>query len=345
MELKYPKDPHVFGFDKVVLFFGVVEDRNDPLKLGRCKVRIFAVHPEDQALVTTEQLPWAMPIMPITGNPGIFGMGFSPVGPTVGTHVVGFFADGLEKQQPFFFGIIPGSVGHFNYGVNQEVPVPGSDGNSAYGPIGDGQLTGPIILPDKGSKDVITRSGEVTALLRQQFPFLKDFQAAGMVGNLVYESGGLRAVRERGVGSAQIQALPSNVPPPKGTKRVGYGWAQWTNTRLDAFLNYAEKNNLPYDSDQAQAGYLISELKSGQWKKMMNAYKAGGLHTAASDPKGPHDLDTIEGSTAYFMGEFERPAKFTMKSLPERIQRARSALAALNKSGVPVRSSSQQPTS
>ena len=172
MEIQYPKDPNIFGFDKVVLFFGVVEDRNDPLKLGRCKIRIFAIHPDDQILVTTEQLPWAMPIMPITGNAGTMGIGYSPVGPTVGTHVVGFFADGMQKQQPNFFGDIPGSAGHFNYGVNQKVPAPGSDGKSAYGPQGTEQITGPVFFPFKGSKDVTTRSAEVTGILRQQFPYL-----------------------------------------------------------------------------------------------------------------------------------------------------------------------------
>lgn len=337
------KDPHIFGFDQVVLFFGVVEDRNDPLKLGRCKIRIFAVHPDDQTLVTTEQLPWAMPVMSITNNPGTLGMGYSPVGPTVGTNVVGFFADGIERQQPFFFGVIPGSVGHFQYGVNQKVPNPADDGNSTYGPKSTEQITGPIIISDKGSKDMTTRSAEVAGILRQQFPFLKDFQAAAIVGNFVGESR-LRAIREKGVGSESIRNLPENVPPPKGTKKVGYGWAQWTNSRLDAFMNYAEQNGLPYDSDQAQVGYLMVELKSGEYKKMMNAYKAGGFHTARSDPKGPHNLDTIEGATGYFMGEFERPnARVIESSLPKRIAGAKNALAALNKSGVPVRSSPEKP--
>lgn len=339
---KPPINPHIFGLDRIVLFFGVVEDRNDPLRLGRCKIRIFGVHPEDLTLVTTEQLPWAMPIMSITGNPGTLGIGYSPVGPTVGTHVVGFFADGMDRQQPFFFGVIPGSAGHFNYGVNQKVPAPGSDGNSTYGPKSTEQITGPIVIPDKGSKDLQTRSGEVTGILRQAFPYLKDFQAAAMVGNFVGESR-LRAVREAGVGPASVRALPPDVPPPRGTPRVGFGWAQWTGSRLNSFLDYADKNGLAYTSDQAQVGYLITELKSGEYRKMMNAYKAGGLHVARSDPRGPHNLDTIEGSTAYFMGEFERPAAWVIpKSLPRRIAAAKSALAALNKSGVPVRSSADQ---
>ena len=37
---------------------GIVEERNDPLKL-RCRVRIIGVHPISKAQVPTEALPWA----------------------------------------------------------------------------------------------------------------------------------------------------------------------------------------------------------------------------------------------------------------------------------------------
>ena len=37
-------------------FIGVVEDRNDPLSLGRCRVRAFGIHTEDKAMIPTEDL-------------------------------------------------------------------------------------------------------------------------------------------------------------------------------------------------------------------------------------------------------------------------------------------------
>lgn len=339
-DINVPTNPHIFGFDKVILFFGVVEDRKDPLTLGRCKVRIFGVHPEDKTLVSTDQLPWAYPVLPITGSPATLGIGHSPVGPTVGTHVVGFFADGIDRQLPFFFGTVPGYGGHFTYGINQPVPVAGSDGISAYGPQGTGQLEGPINGLAKGSKDLTTRAAGLAAIVRQRFPFFKDFQACGLIGNLWYESKGFQAIREIGKGSG-----PSNVPPPKGTKNVGYGWAQWTNARLDFFLDYCQRNNLAPDSDEAQLGYFIAELNGEirgiNFNKMFDAFKKGGMHTAPSVPRGPHNLDTIEGATGYFMGYYERPKTDT--SLPQRIQYAKITLAALNKAGVPVRSSAQLP--
>ena len=41
-------------------FVGVVEDRNDPEKIGRVKVRIYSIHTEDKTAIPTEELPWAM---------------------------------------------------------------------------------------------------------------------------------------------------------------------------------------------------------------------------------------------------------------------------------------------
>ena len=44
-------------------FFGVVEDRNDPLQLGRVRVRAFGYHSGDSVNdLPLDQLPWAQPI-------------------------------------------------------------------------------------------------------------------------------------------------------------------------------------------------------------------------------------------------------------------------------------------
>ena len=51
------------GKDNFVWWTGIVEDvENDPLKIGRVRVRIIGYYDEE---VSTEELPWAMPIMPI----------------------------------------------------------------------------------------------------------------------------------------------------------------------------------------------------------------------------------------------------------------------------------------
>ncbi len=102
-----PSTNTFIGFDNFVWFQGVVEDRMDPLKLGRIRVRILGIHTEDKDKIPTKDLPWAYPIMPIT-SASMNGIGEAPVGPVEGTWVVGFFRDGDNCQEPVVFGTIGG---------------------------------------------------------------------------------------------------------------------------------------------------------------------------------------------------------------------------------------------
>ena len=94
-----------FSNGKFIWWVGVVEDRNDPLYLGRCKVRIFGYHNDRKSLLSTADLPWATPIQPIT-SAAASGVGTSPLGPVEGSWVVGFFLDGDDMQQPAMIGSI-----------------------------------------------------------------------------------------------------------------------------------------------------------------------------------------------------------------------------------------------
>lgn len=84
---------------------GVVEDRFDPLQIGRCRVRVFGVHTDDKGDLPTSDLPWAMPVGSIT-DAGTSGIGTSPTGIVHGAWVVGFFLDGEDKQQFMMMGTI-----------------------------------------------------------------------------------------------------------------------------------------------------------------------------------------------------------------------------------------------
>ena len=95
------------GKDGFIWWQGVVEDRHDPLYLGRCRVRILGWHTDNKVEMPTESLPWAFPVQPIT-SAAQTGVGISPTGPVEGTWVVGFFRDGEDAQEPVFFGTLGG---------------------------------------------------------------------------------------------------------------------------------------------------------------------------------------------------------------------------------------------
>jgi hypothetical protein len=91
-----------FAGHEFVWFVGEVEARNDPLKLGRVRVRCFGWHPSDREECPTNQLPWAGTVQPVTAPPA------PSSGLTQGTWVFGFFMDGKEAQRPMIMGLIPG---------------------------------------------------------------------------------------------------------------------------------------------------------------------------------------------------------------------------------------------
>lgn len=89
-----------------MFYTGCVENRFDPLEIGRCQVRILGLHSEDKMELPTEDLPWAFPLTPIT-SASISGIGNAPVGPVEGTWVIVFFRD-EDQQQPIMFGTLGG---------------------------------------------------------------------------------------------------------------------------------------------------------------------------------------------------------------------------------------------
>jgi hypothetical protein len=87
-------------------FIGVVEDRNDPEKAGRLRVRCLGIHTSDKNIVTTADLPWASCVLPTT-SAGISGLGHSPSFIVEGSWVWGYFRD-VECQEPVVLATLPG---------------------------------------------------------------------------------------------------------------------------------------------------------------------------------------------------------------------------------------------
>jgi hypothetical protein len=96
-----------FGKGSFVWWVGVVEDRNDPVQMGRVRVRCFGYHTDDKGQIPTEDLPWALVTNGIQSG-SVSGMGHSPTGLVEGAWVVGFFMDGERAQEPIVIGSLPG---------------------------------------------------------------------------------------------------------------------------------------------------------------------------------------------------------------------------------------------
>jgi len=108
------------GQDGFVWFTGVVEDRNDPTKLGRVRVRCVGYHTDDKVKIPTEDLPWAW-VLQTVHTPSMNGMGHTPGFLVEGTWVMGFFRDPETLQEPIIMGSLPGvpdQLGDPNKGFN-----------------------------------------------------------------------------------------------------------------------------------------------------------------------------------------------------------------------------------
>jgi hypothetical protein len=92
-------------FDVFLPFFGVVEDLNDPEKLGRVRVRCYGYHTENKAFIPSETLRWFSTV--VSNSAGTSGVGQSPTGYVTGSTVFGYFLN-RELQDGFVLGSITG---------------------------------------------------------------------------------------------------------------------------------------------------------------------------------------------------------------------------------------------
>ncbi|WP_038367838.1 phage tail tip lysozyme [Bosea sp. UNC402CLCol] len=161
----------------------------------------------------------------------------------------------------------------------------GQDAPSGGGGRGDSNA------PIRGSTFTQKAPGIINRLMAD-FGFTRE-QAAGIVGNLGHESGGLNELQERN--------------PTSG--RGGYGWAQWTGPRRRAFEAWAAEKGLDPASDEANYGFLRHELRTSH-KGAVSAVKRAG---------------SVEDATVAFENTFEQAG---IKNYPSRNKWAQRALRA-----------------
>ena len=132
--------------EQFVWWYGVVEDRSDPLELGRVRVRCYGWHTDNLDDLPTKDLPWAQPIQDIT-SAALGGVGRSATGIIEGSWVVGFFADGNEAQRPIVMGTMAGIPTSID-----ETPKGFSDPTGTY-PLTFNVPDTPLLARDDAEKD------------------------------------------------------------------------------------------------------------------------------------------------------------------------------------------------
>ena len=134
----------IIEYDKFQWHFGVVEDRNDPLRMGRIKVRFYNVHSANLDEVPTSSLPWAT-VVNSPSNASMSGVGGPTVGIVEGSWVVGFFMDQGQYQKPMILGTISGApvtAPDVSKGFNDPNGVyPRTDPKADLNKIGEPDLT------------------------------------------------------------------------------------------------------------------------------------------------------------------------------------------------------------
>ena len=139
------------GHDNFVWWIGVIEDRLDPLNLGRCRVRIFGSHTDNLQQIPTDTLPWAIPLYPVNSSK-------SYSSPLEGDYVFGFFMDGLSSQAPAILGVFPAIIQNANPPAGVGFSSKAKLTNST---ISESELVTPVVAADTPGMQLI-RSGEPT---------------------------------------------------------------------------------------------------------------------------------------------------------------------------------------
>lgn len=195
----------------------------------------------------------------------------------------------------------PGTIGP---PIPPGMPAPGMIGPPMPPGLGrQGAAGTPARLGAAAGPGFLGRAGSLMRDLMGNFG-ISSAQAAGLVGNLGFESAGLTpGMQERGVKA------------PHG----GLGYAQWTGPRRRAFEAWAAANNLSTSSEEANRGFLIHELATTDvGRRTLNALRGTG---------------TVEEATWSVGQTFEHPRGTSPTNLPgygSRLRWARQAFGALD---------------
>lgn len=147
-----------------MIYWGKIEDRDDPNNMGRYRVRVFGIHSQNVNEIQTKALPWSVTLMPAT-SPSTNGVGDTPR-LQVGNWVAVMFVDEM-KQLPVILGtfysrgemVEGGSTSNRVIESESGHRVEINDSDSGY--IKIQHTSGAIITMDKNGNVNITNTNRV----------------------------------------------------------------------------------------------------------------------------------------------------------------------------------------
>jgi hypothetical protein len=263
--------------DDVRWFVAVATNNLDPLQLGRVQVRIYGIHSRNVTEIPNDSLPWAPVLQPTTSG-GTSGIGMMPqILP--GAQVFGMFLDGKASQVPCILGVMP------KIEIPSEQQLDKMQDKAIQYSIGYGEGQ---VDPRLAQAAGLTNQDDATAVgstrVEQAFNFFKSRgftakQSAGIVGNLIAESG---------------KNLPAHGPRGDGGQAAGI--AQWHPGRRRIFeQTYGKPWQNSTFSDQLQ--FIVWELSNCDNESGCLNRNAGNLL------KG---TDTVAMAATIFDRDYER---------------------------------------
>lgn len=307
-----------FYGDSTRWFVGTVVSARDTQEVGRVRVRIDGIHSPNTGDVDTEDLPWAICLLPTTEG-GTSGLGFPP-NLKGGAKVFGMFLDGATSQIPIVLGSIPiieypsrAQIVANSNNPNREVDILDQvqtntkQVNKKLAQFNAGSLsfanlpriTDPV--PDTFSRDE-RRLQSIKFFLDNYNP--DPAICAGIVGNLEAESG-----------------FDTQAKGDLNTSSTAIGIAQWRLDRKENLRNFASSAfNSPADPENfaVQLAFVVWELKNYPHVKKA----ASQLPNCDTYLGGP----ILNNSTYIFAKYYEKPAnKYLTKA---ELARTRESYAA-----------------
>lgn len=272
-------DNAFLGKNGLQWWIGVVEDNKDPLRVYRCRVRIFGWHTEDKILIPTEDLPWAQASLPVNNS-----LTFSV--PQIGEWVHGHFLDGESGQFPIYTGVLPGvispkNIKNPNKGFNSPQTKGPSPAKTTQAKDGSGSVSkSEPFVPFPKSSGLPTTNFEAMHL-----EFAKPQSVTDQINNKLNDIIGPAAASVGDKIKAAVLSVAANAPAP-------------TKIEADGTISSYDKCGPTPESLLGDIGKLIQDGKDllADTENFINSEIESAAASAASSLGITSGLNTISGA-------------------------------------------------